>query len=200
MTLNSWNTLAMTLAFVVPGFIFYGVMASFIPLKEDKTEVLFLKSLVVSAVNWILWLPLVLLTALWLTAGGSLLVLLPVGLLVVLASPLLLGVVAAFVRQRGWDRTLAVAVGLQPVHPTPTSWDYYFHHSGPVIILVTLKNGQQVTGLYGPHSFASSRSAGRDIYLERIATHDAQGRLMWIPGSQGALIEGENILSLEFFR
>ena len=43
-----------------------------------------------------------------------------------------------------------------------------FKKTGKVFILITLKDGKEISGKFGANSFVSSASSQRDIYLEEV--------------------------------
>lgn len=52
-------------------------------------------------------------------------------------------------------------------HPTQKPWDFVFGQRRTYWIVVTLKNGKRIAGMYGENSFASSAPADEEIYLEQ---------------------------------
>jgi hypothetical protein len=63
-----------------------------------------------------------------------------------------------------------------------------------------MKNGKVVAGLCGNKSFASSFPADEDLYLEKVCTLSADGKMDGIvPNSMGAIIRMENVALIEFF-
>src|ERR1043165_8488853 len=50
--------------------------------------------------------------------------------------------------------------------PHPTSWDYFFDRREPCFVLIHLKSGEYIGGLYSSGSFASSFPNHGDVYLE----------------------------------
>lgn len=86
------------------------------------------------------------------------------------------------------------------VHPTPKAWDYFYSLGKPVWVLVHLKNGNKIGGLFGDDSFASSFPNEQDIYLEEVWHVDEEGILLdKINQTAGLLINDKEIEYLEFF-
>jgi hypothetical protein len=55
---------------------------------------------------------------------------------------------------------------INPVHATPSAWDYAFARlRGDHFVMVALSDGSTVGGIYGSRSFASSDPTGRDLFL-----------------------------------
>jgi hypothetical protein len=90
--------------------------------------------------------------------------------------PFGIGLAAAYEVQEEWLFGLASKFKLFLAHPIPAAWDYAFSkiRSG-TFVLVSLANGDQVAGLIGRNSFASSSREERDLLIERV----------WIAGSSG---------------
>jgi len=87
------------------------------------------------------------------------------------------------------------------VHPTPRAWDAYFGRGNPCFILVHLKNGEMVGGLYSSNSFASSFPNEEDVYIEQVWKIDETGSFDGpIQDTDGILIVGDSIEYLEFFQ
>lgn len=89
------------------------------------------------------------------------------------------------------------------LNPTPTAWDSFFGQRKPVWILVHLKNGNLLGGLFGHNSYASSNPEDpeiQDIYIEQVWGVDGMGRFSdAIPLSKGVLIGSTEIEYFEFF-
>ena len=55
MTVSGFDTLFLTLAFVVPGFILYSTYSIFVPRKHEQAKLLFLRLLTLSCINYAVW-------------------------------------------------------------------------------------------------------------------------------------------------
>jgi Family of unknown function (DUF6338) len=79
-----------------------------------------------------------------------------------------------------------------------TAWDWYFSQKKPAWVIVTLKNGSRVYGLFGRNSFAGNDPDRRDLYLE--ATYRLLSNGEWAPNedTRGILILGDQIAVIEF--
>jgi hypothetical protein len=107
-------------------------------------------------------------------------------------SPIALGIAANAIlrwkRLRRWIR-----------HPVPTAWDYHFGKGRAGWVLIRLKSGLLVGGLFGPESFASSYPH-RDLYLQQTWTLDQDGRFLEpVQQSKGVIVSMEDCETLEFF-
>jgi hypothetical protein len=86
------------------------------------------------------------------------------------------------------------------IHPTPKAWDHFFSVGKSFWVLVHLKNGDLIGGLYGENSFASSFPNEQDLYLEEVWRVDKNGQFIErIHQTGGLLIKDQQIEFLEFF-
>ena len=87
------------------------------------------------------------------------------------------------------------------VHPTPKAWDAFFQRGQPCFILVHLKSGQYVGGLYSGNSFASSFPNPEDLYIEELWKMSRTGKFIEpMPDTKGLLISHDAIDFLELFK
>jgi hypothetical protein len=85
------------------------------------------------------------------------------------------------------------------LHPIPTAWDYYFFKCEPCLVIVHLKNGKLIGGLYGTKSYTSSYPEKMSIYLEQLIYIDDNGKFIrYVKGSKGALLDSDTFDYLEF--
>lgn len=64
-------------------------------------------------------------------------------------------------------------------------------------MIVTLKNGGQVFGYLGTHSYASSDPDERDLYISHTVRLTEQG-FEFAKGTKGIYLRGEDVTSIEF--
>lgn len=123
-------------------------------------------------------------------------------LLLVFVFPVVFGAILGCVAQRDLVSKLLSTralswLGLKIAHPIPTSWDYLFANlKSGVWILVTLKSGERIFGLFGGQSFASSDLSRRDLYIEDIRDEnwsvleqDGRTRGIWLSEDEIRLVE-----------
>ena len=85
-------------------------------------------------------------------------------------------------------------------HPTGKPWDYVFSQRRCFWIIVSLKDGSRIGGLYDSRSFASSAPAPEQIYLQETWAMNADGGLERPRvDSAGILILASDIVTVEFF-
>jgi hypothetical protein len=188
-----------TLAFLVPGFIMNLTLSLFSPHRVEDSEVSLLRFLTMSSVNYAVWSWLIY----WVirtdfftqhpirTAA--------IWCVLILLSPIGLALVFARVQQNDAIRRALRRMGFNPMHPSPTAWDYKFGSiTEHIWVIVSLKDGSSVAGLYGSKSMTSSEEAERDIYLEEVHRASRHGKWKRISGSDGILIMGGEISHIEF--
>jgi hypothetical protein len=84
--------------------------------------------------------------------------------------------------------------------PWPTPWDYIFSKRKALWVIVNLKDGRKIGGEFDRLSSASSYPDKQQIYLEKVWKLDEEGNFIEaIPRSEGIVILGEEISSVEFF-
>ena len=62
------------------------------------------------------------------------------------------------------------------INPVPLAWDHFFGKGEPCFVLVHLKNGNVLGGLYTGESFASSYPEPQEIFLSEVWKVDEAGR------------------------
>lgn len=116
-------------------------------------------------------------------------------------GPALFGFLLGLAAAGDWVRRLAARIGLNPVHPAPTAWDYVFAgRRGDAFVLVTLENGSMIAGLFGADSFASSDPAERDLLIEEVHDVDDEGRWTERPERVAILVPAKQIKHVEIWR
>lgn len=86
------------------------------------------------------------------------------------------------------------------LHLTPKSWDYFFAKGQPCWVLVHLKNGELIGGLYSEESFSSSYPNIEDVYLEQVWKVDENGEFTEkVAQTMGLWVNKEYFDYLEFF-
>jgi len=95
-------------------------------------------------------------------------------LALIIGLPAVIGFAFGILGQNDVFRHILRQCGVNPVHATPSAWDYAFARlHGDHFVMVTLSDGSTVSGIYGGHSFASSDPTERDLFLQEI--YDVDG-------------------------
>jgi hypothetical protein len=90
-------------------------------------------------------------------------------------------------------------LGLRPINPIPTGWDWIFSRTGRCFVLITLKDGREIAGWFGSKSMASSDPERKDIFIEKLYTVPDDGS-PWteVAGNLGIQVDGSQIAFIEF--
>ena len=85
-------------------------------------------------------------------------------------------------------------------HPSPKPWDVLFSKREPYWVIVHLKNGKKIGGLYDVNSLSSSDPAEEQIYLEEVWKLDDNGGFdKRVDRTKGMIILDEEISCIELF-
>lgn len=186
------SELRSAIAALTPGLVILFVRSRFVRGRRQDLKDAVLGYLVVSAIYFAAATP----TIAWLVRAGRLSAFLGPPVETVLL-PTALGLLLGAAAQGGWGSVLR-HVGLRPLHPTTSAWDWAFVRTRrPRYVLVTLTGGEQVAGLYARESFAGSEEADRDLYLQ--STYDISPDGRWAPRAEpySVLIRGSEIRLIE---
>ena len=200
MTFDSFDTVFFTLAFLVPGFIWSSVISMLVPRKSRAMQIRLLEFLTLSCVNhgiWA-WAVFLLVKARAVTTHPGWTALAMFGIM--FASPVILGLLSGWCRQRDRFAWFLGRLGFQTIHAIPTAWDWHFSRQQPYWVLVTLTDGSRVYGIYGKHSFAGDDPAERDLYLEAQFRPTDSGEWAPIEDTGGVLVKASQISAIEFRR
>jgi hypothetical protein len=202
MKLEDFSNLYFVVSVLVPGFIYSAVVSNFVPIRRSKEkEVLLLRFLTATAFNYALCSPLI-----YLLTFGLIFPTRPIGqalcwFAIIFVVPMILAVAHARIMQKdglGWFYRL---LGLRPISPIPTGWDWIFSTTDPCYVLITLTDGTEIAGYFGRRSMASSEPEHKDIYIEQVyRVPEGGGTWEAVEGSLGMHVDGSNIAYIEFRR
>jgi hypothetical protein len=189
-----WNptSLVLFLVFFIPGFISQKVYALLVSEPERNSSTVIINAMAYSSLTFAITSPLI-----WLlvTSPGAVKPAFAiVALLVVFAViPVLLPVVWLQIRQLAFIRERTIS-------PIKRPWDYVFTQPGGYWAVITFKNGSKIAGIYRDKSFSSWYPNPEQIYLEKVWNLNPDGSFDGeVPDSKGAIIMGEEILTVELF-
>ena len=118
------------------------------------------------------------------------------GAALVLAVPVALGLLLAWLRRAGWTKTLMSR--LTRLDPAPSAWDFAFRDGGPYFVRLEFRNGERVGGVFAAGSFASAYPGPQDLFLEAVWLLDEEGTFVEpIPGSRGLVIARSELRAIE---
>ncbi len=187
------------LAAFVPGFVYHRVLSHFVTMRQMRSrEDIILGFLTATALNFSVCSPL-----LYLLFAGRFSSAAPAWraltlFIIIFIVPVMLGIASAMIKQKDGLAWLYRWLRLRAINPVPTGWDWIFGRTDPCYVLVTLRNGTQIAGYFGPQSMASSDPDRRDVYLERIYTIPLDGTWRPVDRSRGVYIDGSLIAFVEF--
>jgi hypothetical protein len=200
MKLENFSNLFFVVSVFVPGFIYSGVIANFIPSRRAKEkEALLLRYFTATAINYSIWSPLINLLNYQILLAAH-----PVRqglcwIVILFNSPVILALANARLIQRGTLEPLYRFLRLRSISPIPTGWDWIFSTTDPCFVLITLKEGTEIAGYFGDRSMASSDPEHRDIYIERVYKLPENGApWVQVERSLGMYVEGSQIAHIEF--
>lgn len=85
--------------------------------------------------------------------------------------------------------------------PIKNPWDYYFEKKKSCWVIINLKNGEKIGGVYSDNSFSSAYPHKEQIYLEELWDIDSKGNfLKKVSRTDGVIIIGDEIKSIEFYK
>jgi hypothetical protein len=91
-------------------------------------------------------------------------------------------------------------IRIRPIHHAPTAWDWQFSRINKgTFVLVTLKDGSQVAGVYGDGAFSSSKGGERDLFLSSVYDMGTGGTWAEMSPPRSILLCGRDIKTIEFF-
>ena len=192
--MNIWeeSKLILFIGFVVPGFIAIKAYELLSPSIHTDSSKQIVDAVSYSCLNYVLLLwPIYLVeTCNIRLSHPHLYILFYIGVLFV--SPLLLVFGWKFLRELEFIQKFIP-------HPTQKPWDFVFGQRLTYWIIVTLKNGEKIAGMFGPNSFASSAPAEEQIYLEEQWVLNEEGGFERpVEQTSGIIILSSEILSVEF--
>jgi hypothetical protein len=103
-----------------------------------------------------------------------------------------------------WPKILLKIISWKPiaklvVSPVLKPWDFVFGQKRSFWVIINLRDGRKIGGKYYTRSYASSTPAEEQIYLEEVWKLDKNGKFIKaIEGSQGIIVLGKDISSIEF--
>lgn len=87
------------------------------------------------------------------------------------------------------------------INPIPKAWDVFFGKRKPCFMLIHLKNGQVIGGLYAYESAASSYPEKEDLYLQEIWALNDEGKFTNpIDDTMGLLVNYNTVDYIELFK
>jgi hypothetical protein len=169
--LKSLESVYLVLGFVVPGMIITLVRAQFFTGRVRTLSESVVNYIALSVLYYGLTAPIVEYVLSFREPGRAKIF---AWLVLIILMPAVIGFVLGVLGQNDVFRRILHWFGINPVHATPSAWDYAFARlRGDHFVMVTLTDGATIAGVYGSHSFASSDPTERDLFLQEI--YDVDG-------------------------
>lgn len=187
------NKLVLFIAFVVPGFISLKTYSLLNPSIHNNSAQQIIDAIAYSSINYalLLWPIYEIETHAYRTSHPNAYI--GFYVLVFLAAPVLWAIILKRLRSTQFIQN-------RIPHPTGKPWDYVFSQRKQLWVIVTLKDGTRIGGLYGAKSFASSSPNSEQIYLEETWNLNEDGGFERPRvDSAGIMVLSDEIVSLEFF-
>ena len=187
------NRLVLFILFFVPGFISLKVYGLLIPEEPRKAVDSVIEAIAYSCINYAIFSWLILLSIHFEWGQTRPLLNVIVVFFVLFVSPIALSVGIWYLRQ-------TKLIGRLARHPVPKPWDYVFSKGEAYWVIIELKDGQRVGGIYDTDSFTSSFPHEEQIYLEEV--WQVEGNVFKYPveRSKGLIVSDSEIKTIELFR
>ncbi|MEN9856683.1 MAG: hypothetical protein RL186_1114 [Pseudomonadota bacterium] len=119
---------------------------------------------------------------------------------IIFVGPAAIGLWSAVNVRYEWTQRLFQKLGMYPIHPVGTAWDWKFSRTPESWVLVKLKDGTIWRGVLGPNSFISSSPQERDIFVEKVyKINENSDSDEWIERDSSVLITHDQVQSIEFW-
>ena len=189
MTFSSLDAVLLTIAFLVPGFVWECALQIFLRRREERADRTWIRFLTLSAFNYGLWSWLIYLLLIRCEVLSRPWVAALAWFCILFVSPAVLGAATGLLSQRPIVRRVLAGFGVHTVHPVPTAWDYVFSHLPPTgfWVLVTLVDGSTVAGVLSDRSFASSDPLGARSLPRKSLPRRGRRRVATCADEQGRL-------------
>lgn len=192
---NNPQSIYLILALIVPGLIITYVRAQFITGRLQNHTDAILSYFTLSSVYGAMVLPILVWFGFDISADLS-----GIGywFMLIFVGPVIFGAALGLTSRTEILRHFFHKIGVSPIHPMPTAWDWKFGNMKENLVLVTLKDETRFAGYCGRESFMSSDPTERDIYVEKIYRLGEDNT--WNDaGEHGLWVASGEIRTIEFF-
>jgi hypothetical protein len=150
MEILNLDRLSLFIFFVIPGFISLKIWSMLVPSEEHKFGDYILEFVSYSCINLILfsWLINLISTSSFKLSNTFLYYLFLI--LILFVAPMIWPILFYKLSNS------KIFMNLNFLHPIPTAWDWVFSREQTYYVLIHLKNGTFIGGLYGGNSFSSA--------------------------------------------
>ena len=203
MTFSSLDAVLLTIAFLVPGFVWECALQIFLRRREERADRTWIRFLTLSAFNYGLWSWLIYLLLIRFEVLSRPWVAALAWFCILFVSPAVLGAATGLLSQRAIVRRVLAGFGVHTVHPVPTAWDSSAapSHLPPTgfWVLVTLVDGSTVAGVLQRSFLCLVGPPGSvDLFLEKVYRIEDDGAWQPVPMNRGVWIHGKALRAIEF--
>lgn len=162
------DELILFVAFVIPGFISIKAYELLFPTQPVSSTDKIIDAIAYSCINYaiLIWPILLVEKARVQVPYPNLYALFY--MFVLFIAPIIWVIVWKWIRERDFFQAMVP-------HPTQKPWDFVFGQRKTYWVVVMLKDGRKIAGMYGLNSFASSAPAKEQIYLEQVWILNEEG-------------------------
>lgn len=194
--MNIWDAdkLVLLIAFVIPGFISIKTYDLLVPSERREVGKSLVDVVAYSCVNYSLLFWLIVLDYKYQWGSNYPAWHIILVFLILLVFPILWA--SAFV----WLRKQDFFTKYAP-HPTPKPWDYVFRNDQAYWVVIELRDGEIIGGMYDKGSFASSYPAEEQLYLQQLWEIGEDDEFVRpLERSHGAIISASEIKFIRLYR
>jgi hypothetical protein len=189
---NSSGSLFLFIVFFVPGFVSIKVHDLLIASEKRDFSKSILEALAFSSINIALLSGLIFLLFHYKAYESHPLIFSGLVLLIIFFFPALWTWIYVKIISSSW-------LTKHIVHPIKRPWDWFFNKRESCWVIVTLKDGRKIGGVFSDKSYASSFPLPEQIYLETIWNLNQDGRFVApVERSKGVIILNDGISTVEF--
>jgi len=189
----SFIDIMILLLFLIPGFISTKVATLIFPSEKTTLSKSYLEVFIYSALNYAAFSWLIFLIFKY--GIFNLIILILLLLLVLFVAPIFWPIICYHIVDSKFLKNKL------RIHHTPLPWDYIFGNRESFWIIVHLKDGRRIGGLYSANSFSSSYPQREQLYLQETWELDKKGAFKKrVERTKGILIKGDEISMVEFFK
>lgn len=194
MEIFEMNNIVLFIIFFIPGFISMKVYNLMIASERLNFSEAISEAIAFSSINYaaLSWLIILIIKSELITRQYPLFLILVI--FIIFIAPILWTILFVWLSNSRKLRKFILS-------PIKNSWDYYFARKQSCWIIVNLKNGEKVGGVYSDNSFSSSYPHKEQIYLEELwDIDDNRNFIKKIHRTDGIIILSEEIKSIEFYK
>lgn len=179
--------------FFIPGFISIKIWSLIIPSEHRKIPDYILEAISYSCFNYALLSPLIILISKEAFQTSYPIWTFIIIFLMLFVFPIIWPILFSLILSTDFLKGRIVNL-------IPNAWDHFFGQGEPCWVLITLKNGKYIGGLYREGSFASSYPNSEDIYISEVWSIDDKGEFKSkIENTKGMWISKDAFDYIEFF-